>query len=175
MQRYIEQLIEDIHKASWNTRAPHEIWELSEADPDDEIDTEDLSYVEQCIYGEEIPISEITGIEAITLPPPEKLNDEQQTLLVVELEKLLLNYHFHLDFPTNYPLHLRYPFIRDLWSESHVPLSIGENHIEFCSYEEESCPFPGYCKTCEEVAFEMENGAKCPENNIFDPDELLPF
>ena len=34
MERYIEQLIEDIHKATWNIRPPHEIWEQSGDDSD---------------------------------------------------------------------------------------------------------------------------------------------
>lgn len=156
MKRYLEQLIDDLHKATWNMKPPHEIWEDSEADPDDEVELEDMSQVEKYMYGDEEPILLITGINCEQLPPAEKLSQQQQALLAVELEKLLQYFHFYLDFPGNYPAHLRYPFILKFWEEKHVALSFGENHIEFCSYDEEHCPFPGYCNTCKEVAEEMK-------------------
>ncbi|HKJ42972.1 MAG TPA: hypothetical protein VKA27_12840, partial [Sunxiuqinia sp.] len=136
MQHYISQLIDDIRQAIWNLRPPHELWEESKADPDDELELEDMSFVEQYIEGEKQPIADITGIAPEQLPPPEKLTAEQQGLLASELEKLLQYFHFVLDFPEKFPPHLRYSFILDFWNEEHVPLSFGENHIEFCDYEE---------------------------------------
>lgn len=176
MQRYIEQLIEDLHKATWNLKSPHQLWDKSEANPDDELELEDMSYVEKYMYGNELPISEITGIEQEQLPMPEKLDQDEQALLAVELEKLLQYFHFYLDFPQNYPHHLRYAFIRSFWSEEQVALSFGENHIEFCDYDEEKCPFPGYCHTCKEVADEMKNREEqaVDDNSDFDIADLLP-
>ena len=176
MQRYIEQLIEDIHKATWNLKPPHKLWEESGADPDDELELEDISYVEQYIEGETQAIGKITGIEPEQLPPAEKLTTEQRALLTIELEKLLQNYNFILDFPENYPAHLRYSFIRDFWNEEHVPLSFGQSHIEFCGYEEENCPFPGYCDTCKEIAEQMKFDEKSGDNADldFDVEKLLP-
>lgn len=178
MKRYIEQLIEDIHQATWNLKPPHRIWEESEADPDNELEREDMSYVEEYFYGEEIPISEITGIEQEKLPPPEQLSKKHQALLATELEKLLLNFHFHLDFPTGYPAHLRYSFIYELWQEKHVPLSFGESHIEFCDYNEEDCPFPGYCNSCREMSeqmkFDEQHGLDADFDFDLDPNLLLP-
>ena len=55
MEKYIEQLINDIHKATWNIRPPHEIWEQSGADPDDELELEDISHVEEFVYEENCP------------------------------------------------------------------------------------------------------------------------
>ena len=156
MQRYLEQLIDDLHKATWGMKPPHEIWEESEANPDDELELEDMSHVEKYLYGDAIPISGITGIAQEQLPPGEKLTEEQQALLAVELEKLLQYFHFYLDFPKDYPAHLRYEFIRKFWEEKHVALSFGENHIEFCDYDEAKCPFPGYCNSCKEVAEQMK-------------------
>ncbi len=176
MQRYLEQLIDDLHKATWGIKPPHEIWEESNADPDDEVELEDMSYVEKYLYGDKIPISEITGIAREQLPPIEKLNQEQQALLAVELEKLLQFFHFYLDFPRDYPAHLRYAFILKFWEEKHVALSFGENHIEFCDYDEANCPFPGYCNTCNEVReqmkFDEEQGSSSLE---IDNETDLPF
>ncbi len=174
MQNYINQLIEDIRSASWNTRPPHEIWE--DADPEYEVELEDMSYVEKYVYGEKKSVSEITGIDATELPPPEQLTEEQRAVLADELEKLLVNYSFVLDFPEAFPAHFRYPFIRDFWSESHVALSFGTNHIEFCDFDEDNCPFPDYCNTCKEIAEQMKHDAKYnnPDNNFdIDVNDLL--
>jgi hypothetical protein len=176
MEHYIEQLIEDLHQATWQLKPPHELWEDSAADPDDELELEDMSYVEKYIYGEGEPISLITGIDSAQLPPVEKLTKEQQATLSIELEKLLQYFHFYLDFPETYPAHLRYPFILKFWEEKQVALSLGNNHIEFCDYDEEHCPFPGYCSTCKEAAELMKYDAEHGSENDFDADivDLLP-
>lgn len=178
MQHYIEQLIDDLHQATWGMKPPHKMWEESEADPDEELELEDMSHVEQYLYGEKESIAQITGIEQGQLPPPEKLTEEQQTLLATELERLLQYFHFYLDFPKDYPVHLRYAFIRKFWEEEHVPLSFGENHIEFCDYDEANCPFPEYCNTCKEVAEQMkfDEQYEHQDNNgeDMDVDSLLP-
>ncbi len=46
MQRYIEQLISDIRSATHNSQPPNEIWMESGANPDNELELEDMSYVE---------------------------------------------------------------------------------------------------------------------------------
>jgi hypothetical protein len=174
MQRYIEQLIADIHQATWQIRPPGEMWDY--ADPNSELETEDMAYVEKYIYGKEEPISLITGIDVQLLPPPDKLTQEQQALLAEELEKLLQNFNFYLDFPVNYPSHMRYSFIRSFWDREEVAISFGENHIEFCSYEEENCPFPGYCTTCKDIAEQMDFDNKIQsQSNINLDDDELPF
>jgi hypothetical protein len=95
----------------------------------------------------------------------------------VELESLLKFFHFYLDFPLNYPNHLRYPFIRKFWEEKHVAISFGENHIEFCEYVEEECPFPEYCSCCRENREELEIEEQSENMKIsekeFDTNNLL--
>jgi hypothetical protein len=177
MQHYIDQLINEVRRATWNLRPPHGLWEESEADPDDELELEDMSFIEEFVEGERQPISQITGIGPEKLPPPDMLNIEQRALLASELEKLLEYFHFQLDFPKDYPSELRYKFIREFWDEKHVLLSFGENQIEFCDYEEENCPFPGYCDTCKEIdeqmKFDEEHGGSA-DDDLLDIDELLP-
>ncbi|MCD6355458.1 MAG: hypothetical protein J7L95_07910 [Prolixibacteraceae bacterium] len=176
MQHYIEQLVGDIRRASWNLKPPREVW--SDANLNDKGEMEDMSYVEQYIYGEKEPVSQFTGIEQHELPPPEKLTEKEQATLAVELERMLQNFHFHLDFPSGFPAALRYPFIRKFWDEEHVVLSFGESHIEFCEYEEENCPFPGYCNICNEIKeqekFDQEQLRKNKGLEGMDDDEL-PF
>jgi hypothetical protein len=154
MQRYIEQLIEDLQAATWKTRPPHAIWDG--IDPDNENDSDDISYVEEFIYGQEERISSITGIERKLLPPVDGLSDDQAGILATELEKLLNVFNFYPDFPGDYPAHLRYPLLLGLWNKKYVPLSFGESHIGFCSFDEKECPFPGYCSTCKEIKRQME-------------------
>ena len=178
MEHYIEQLIDDLHKATWNMNPPHELWEESGADPDDELELEDMSYLEEYVYGKEIPISAITGIEQEQLPPAEKLSQAQQALLATELENLLKYFHFYLDFPENFPAHLRYQFIVDFWEEKHVALSFGESHIEFCDYSEGYCAFPEYCTSCSEIEAQLKFDEQFEHRDglalDFDVNSLLP-
>jgi hypothetical protein len=160
MERYIEQLIDDIHKATRNLKSPHRIREETNADLTNEIDCYDISHIEKYYEGEGQYIAQITGIDPENLPPAEMLTKKQQALLAKELEQLLLTFHFVLDFPHNFPAHLRYSFIREFWNEKQVALSFGENHIEFCEYEEENCPFPGYCSTCREIEAQLKSDEK---------------
>lgn len=159
MQRYIGQLIEDLHEIikkmnlSGNTE--------EETVHNEETFLKHIENVENYLHGESKSVASITGIAAELLPPPERLSKEQQAELAVELEKFLVPFHFSLDFPRSYPDHLRYSFIKNFWKEKYVPLSFGQNHIEFCTYDKGNCPFPGYCNTCDEFEIEDEN----PDNN----------
>ncbi|MBU0488944.1 MAG: hypothetical protein KKA07_18880 [Bacteroidetes bacterium] len=175
MENYVNQLISDIRSARQVIEPPHDIWHESEANPCDPVELEDISYVEQFVYGEEEPIEKITRIAQELLPPPGNLSPSQMEQLAVELEKLLEHYNFKLDFPEKMPPGPRYPFIRDFWTESHVPLSFGENHIEFCDYDEENCPFPGYCNTCEEFRKEEEEYERRKNNQTMEENDELPF
>ena len=68
--------------------------------------------------------------------------------------------------------------ILKFWAEEHVALSFGENHIELCDYDEENCPFPGYCNTCKEVAeqmkFDEEQSSQVGSDIDIDVNNLLP-
>jgi len=179
MEKYLEQLFADLNKASQKHTPPHDIWLSSGADPDNEIELDDMSFVEEYIYGEKMPISEITGMCQEQLPPPDILNEEQQAMLSVKLEEFLTFFNFKLEFPQNFPNHQRYTFIRRFWGTEHVPVSFGTSHIEFCSYDEENCPFPGYCNTCSEFNVELEDGSNFGNNkevNVFfdSDDDILP-
>ncbi|MFW6310099.1 MAG: hypothetical protein ACOC1D_03270 [Prolixibacteraceae bacterium] len=169
-EKYIEQLIKDIRKATFNIRPPRELW--ADADPDDEGVVEDLAYAEEFIYGEKEPVEKITGIKVGSLPPEERLTTKQQEVLAIELEKLLNYFNFRFEFPENLPVHMRYPWLRNFWQEERVALSFGESYVGLCDYDEENCPFPGYCTGCADFAKEEEEGIKADDSD-FDVDELL--
>lgn len=155
MQKYITQLIEDLHQIAKEVNPSGN----TEDEPihDDESFFRHISDVENYLHGEQIPVSEITGILHEQLPPPENLSEKQQAQLTVELECFLEYFHFVLDFPQNYPNHLRYPFIRKFWTEKHTVMQFGNSHIEFCNYEKENCPFLGYCSTCDDFNLDNED------------------
>lgn len=170
MQTYINQLIDDIKLATWKIEEPSDIWDSVDMTNPGEI--EDISYVENHFYGKKKKLSEITGIDTVKLPSVSKLNQEQAAALAIELEKLLIHFNFYPDFPDFYPAHLKYVFFCRIWEDEYVPLSFGESHIEFCNYDEDTCPFPDYCTTCAEFNKEVEEGSK--DDFIFDLDDLLP-
>ncbi len=170
MNNYINQLIGQFHESI--KRVPHPSLRSKDFDLEDEGETEDFQFVEQYMYGTSQPLSEIFGIEKIYLPNDEKLTDKQVEILACETEKLWDAYHFHPDFPEQLPSRLRYRKMREYWDDEQVFVGAGEIHIEFCDYEEANCPFPGYCKTCEEIAAQFEHD-QIP--GTFDPDnEKLP-
>ncbi len=172
MQRYVQQLIEDIHKARTIVKPPSAVWD--NADTENECDMEDMVYVEQFIYGAKEPMHEITGIETELLPPPNKLNKEEKEKLTIELEALLEHHNFVPDFPIKFPLADRYQFLLEIWDDLFVEVSFGIIHIEFCTYDEEFCPFPGYCNTCKEIAAQMEADEKGSEQSD-DNEIIMPF
>ncbi len=47
MNHYLSQLTDDIRKASWNLRPPHDLWLSSKAHPDDELN---LEYMEVLLF-----------------------------------------------------------------------------------------------------------------------------
>lgn len=174
MDRYIEQLLEDLNKITSQINSGSE--EDTESENDDESFFKHIESVENYLYGEKLPVSDITGISHEQLPPPEKLTKSQQKILAEALENFLGFFHFELDFPRKYPVHLRYPFIRNFWKEKHASLTFGSNHIEFCDYEKENCPFPGYCKSCDEAEEQIKADNEQTKNNSSDLDmNELPF
>ncbi|MFH2141480.1 MAG: hypothetical protein ABIJ97_03590 [Bacteroidota bacterium] len=176
MDKYITQLIEQFQESAKNVGKPSV--RAKDFDLDNELEEEDFIYVEQYIYGTPKPLSEIFGIEKICLPDDEKLTDEQVDILANEAEKLWNAYHFYPDFPKTLPARLRYRKLREYWDDKQVFVGVGEIHVEFCDYEEENCPFPGYCKTCEEIARQMEydelTNTGDSKNFDFDIKDLLP-
>lgn len=172
MQQYIQQLIDDIHNSRTIVKPPSNIWNY--ADIGNEGEVEDMAYVEQYIYGTEVPMNEITGIDTQLLPPSHKLNKEQKEKLSTELQALLEYHNFIADFPAKFPLDKHYNFILGLWNDSFVEVSFGKSHIEFCSYDEEFYPFPGYCNICKEVTTQIETDERTSGSDN-DNEIIIPF
>lgn len=171
MERYIEQLIEDIRHSANSIPPPGELWK--DVDMDNPNETEDISFAEQFINGEPQQLSLILGICKEQLPPPNQLRDAQVTLLLNEMVQLLQKFHFVPEFPEKAPDNLRYKVLRDHWDEEQVLVGGGQVHIEFCDYDETQCPFPGYCNMCKETGNRNINTECKTDINTYN-DDLLP-
>lgn len=150
MNRYIHQLIEDLEEAI--ALAPNrEIFcDNYEFESEDEEDEASIAFIEHYLYGKQIELGKIVGIEQILLPPIEKLNKLQITKLFPYLENLLSEYGFELDFPMNVPDTLKYELVRQVWTDKFVPVNIGVQTIEFCDYDCDFCPFGSELCQCKE-------------------------
>ena len=153
IQKYVDQLAEDIQKAAERTTIYSQV--KSQPDSIGEDFQDPIAEVEEFLHGPKYKLSEIVGIEASTLPADHLLSDRQTGLLASKLEFLLNAFHFYPDFPTNngktVPPRLRYRAMRESWEYENPIVSSGEIHLEFCDYDETQCPFPGYCATCSEL------------------------
>jgi hypothetical protein len=103
------------------------------------------------LFGNPKKLEEITGMPKDALPPEEQLNNKEKAQLSKSLEKLLETFHFIADFPEKVPSEERYKHLRSVWNSQQVYLGMGENHIEFCEYDNNTCPFPKYCDLCNEI------------------------
>jgi len=175
MERYLDQLIEDLRKRALEVPPPGELWRG--VDMADEYDVEDLAYIEQYFYGIPEPLSKILGIEQYQLPPIDKITGEQIARLYPELEKLLNAFRFFPEYPKGLPVLDKYRTLRDAWDIEVVLIGGGENHIEFCE-EMGWCPFPVefcLCKEAEELLKREEEEDRKRRNGNREGDEELPF
>jgi hypothetical protein len=166
IQRYVEQLVEDLQKAAERAYNPGHLKNGMGSSPQNFQDH--IAEVEQYLHGPMSKLSEIVGIDAAMFPADDLLSDEQTGLLVPEMELLLNAFNFYPDFPQNkgkiVPPRLRYRALREKWDSDQVFVSFGEIHLEFCDYDEESCPFPGYCSTCSESEADDSPDAKSADS-----------
>lgn len=173
MENYIKQLIQDFHQARCRILPPSDIWDT--VDMDDEGEIEDIAFVEEFFYNTRQRISEITGINLEQLPADDLLTDTQANLLADEMTALLEHFNFYPDFPEKVPGRLRYETLREIWDDEYAPAAFGEVHIELCDYEQETCPFPGYCNVCREMEKERNEKKGNDMELDLDVNDLLPL
>jgi hypothetical protein len=150
MNRYIHQLTEDLKEAIRLAPDREIFYDNYEFESEDEEDDASIAFFEHYLYGEQIELGEIMGIEQILLPPVEKLSKEQSAKIFPHLEQLLSAYGFELDFPKNVPEALKYELVRQVWTDKYVPVKMGIQTIEFCDYDCDFCPFGSDLCQCKE-------------------------
>ena len=147
MQNYIEQLLEDLQKAT-ECQASMESMKKNLIDPEHL-----LEFDNQKLFDPLFNLSAIVGIDASMLPSENLLNDEQIELLTSKMEFMLQTLKIYPDFPhhhnTEITPRLRYKAMKENWESAHATIGTTEIHLNFCtSNDEENCPFPGYCSKC---------------------------
>lgn len=147
MQRYIEQLIEDLRNAT--LLAPADPYDDENLDDDEALEKE-LEEVEHFTSGPLEILSDILGIQKNLLPHPNRLQEKDVEKIIPEMIALMHAYNFHPEYPEQVPAGMLYAAIYNIWDDEFVRMSFGTVHIEFCDYNEENCPFPGFCHLCEE-------------------------
>ena len=152
MNRYIHQLIEDLGEAIVLAPEREVFCDSYELDYEDEEDHICLAFIENYIHGNQKPLSEIVEIDQILLPPVDKLTNSHIEKVFPLIEELLELYGFDLDFPEGVPIKLKYTLTRDVWTEKFVKMNTGNQVIEFCDYDFNSCPFGS--ELCECKKFE---------------------
>ncbi len=174
MDKYISQLVRDIEQLIHKKPSIiSDIWDGKDLKRKAEVD--DLSSVEEYLYGQKHELQYIVGIKKELLPPSERLSELQIAKLLPMLESLLENHNFELSYPTKLDSRTKYELLYKEWSKKHVKVNYGSVGIEFCYYNEEECPLPGKCKACEESRLEFERFDKEEKNTESISDGLLPI
>lgn len=170
MQRYVEQLVEDLRAIAKNP--PHLLENGGGSFPDSP-EKDDLAEIEELYGGEEHPLSGIVGLPKSALPDHRRLSDKQVIWLTSELIETLHAWNFQPDFPDNVPVRLQYDALRNHWDDKLVYMRFGTVVMQLCDANRLHCPFPGYCQICDETEKEME-----PVDYDYDfdfvADDLLP-
>lgn len=74
IDRYLEQLMEDIRQASNKKEEQKNKKSLSATSEA----IQHIAEVENYLHGEQYPLSSLVGIDTVQLPPPEKLTESQK-------------------------------------------------------------------------------------------------
>lgn len=161
MQRYLNQLIEDMHLAATlvsQSRIPETVF--------------DPNYMMELEAMEELPMSEWFGLSKEQFPPADRLDAGQQKQMAEEFEKLWAAFSFDPYFPEGLPARRRYELMRDYLDHKCTFWPGGWIHtFEFCNYEPDHCPFGNeYCR-CKD--FEYDKPAIM--NKVRESEDDLPF
>jgi len=139
MQKYINQLIEDLNKAEAN---PTEDIEFSN---DYEEFVEQMKSIEEATYE---PAEKVLGISYIELPPADRLNKQQIQKLMTAILNALSAKGTEVVFPGNaIPVELAYTQLREHFKEGFYATPGWT--IDFCSGYCPDCPFKNYCDSCD--------------------------
>jgi hypothetical protein len=150
MKRYVNQIIEDIDlllkkDPPYKKAVVHENF------------FDEMAELEEYFLNDAgLAVSKFSGIEKEHLPAAEILTYEQLNLLNQKILELLNYCNFFIDFPDDVPDSVLYNQIRENWERFKLPEIDANCHFEFCEYEVEKCPFPGYCNNCEKLSKELE-------------------
>ena len=169
MERYIQQLIEDLEKVAKNPPIPAYI------EPPPHLD--ELPDVAELALVPFKPISEWTGIEAINFPLMPDLTGDQTEMVNKAIFKVFESLNIDLiDVPDEIPREWLYDVLTTNWDELVQYLPSSGYDLELCTGDPMTCPYGEYCNCDEEPDFSLDEDmpSNINENDDFDDDEL-PF
>jgi hypothetical protein len=137
MQRYVEQLVEQLRAAQTLVVTPAYV-ELDEEFKE----SEGIRGAEEYLAG---PIGTLEGLLKIKrgqFPPDHKLNEEQVVLLVEETLDLLEAHHYVADLPEDITPRDAYNALLRRWGEEVSYVTSGNLHLEFWEDEELAAYYP---------------------------------
>jgi hypothetical protein len=140
MNKYINQLLEDILIATANVAMPY---------AEKEWDIEDwLSEEEEDKTAPVRNLQEWTGISKEMLPPQEMLNDEQIEKVLSALNKMLNAYNCNFVLPIAVPPRIQYAAIRDNYDQEVKVKTWHMGFFELCKRDTEhyKCALGSYCQ-----------------------------
>lgn len=163
MQRYVEQLIEDIEEAAKHPPAVPFI------EPPPHI--ADDPVISELVLVPYKSIEEWTGIKRVAFPGIFKLTDQQIRLLNKAIFKLLDSLQIDLvDKPKDLPDEVLYDIITDNWDDMVQYLPSSGFDWELCTGDPETCPYGEFCD-CDDLPNDEPSFRTVDE----DEDTELPF
>jgi len=163
MQRYIEQIIEDLQNAKKNVKVEPDFAKMDYPE-----------FEEKMLEIEEspnIPCKKIFGVSYEELPPPDKLTDNQMNQLIDAIADMWAEFGIDAIYPKGISLKLKYDLVKDTFVDDFHYMPGWQLTHDFCI---------GYCPDCK--IFDLcENRIDDWDN--FDPefdvkikdDDELPF
>lgn len=142
MQRYIEQVINDLRQAKKNVPPEPDfgetykefektMWEIENA-PD-------------------IDVKKTFGVSFEELPPPEKLTVKQMQQLIDAIEDTWNAFRISVELPCDIPVKLKYELFRDEFDEENNPIPGYANVFSFCDGWCPGCKLAEYCPSRREI------------------------
>ena len=138
MNRYIEQLLEDIQYSASLAEGRLKNWnkfDNLDADCvfDDEVDTSGVK------------LSELFSIDKMFFPDRKRLNQKQISQLADAMEELWKAYGLNPVFPDNVSDEVRYCQMREHLDHETYPVYGKVVDVELCDYLPEHCPLFNWC------------------------------
>lgn len=170
MQKYIDQLIEDIEEIiEWKTNYK------PQPKPSDDMEAE-FAEIERYVSGEgEVVFGEECGLEKIQFPPPARLTLQQMNDVANAMDRLTFAFNLRAALPDVIPIVKAYQTFVGILERKVMIMDFGMVTMEFCDYECQHCPWGlTYC-TCTEFGEEAEQKEiqKIPRPPIAPANELF--
>jgi hypothetical protein len=149
MKNYIEQLLSDMKKAEQNL-PPRPNYKVLY--PDHPAHDYGLEHIVAWECTPEQPFQELYEIAPEAFPPVDKLTDEQVKSVVDAIISLWAAYGTGVDIPEKATPRLCYKVFTKAWREEKVqyfPPDSGFCSWNFCSSDEETCPWESACSCFE--------------------------